>query len=297
MQAMTLIRTLRRWFLAVAAAIAASAPAAAADSGFPLDHFPRAKLTDTAALQNGAKLFVNYCMGCHSASALRYNRLVELGLTEEQIKANLMFTGDKVGDPMRIAMRSKDAKEWFGALPPDLSLSTRARSAMGDSGAGADWVYTYLRAYYRDASRATGWNNAVFENVGMPHPFWELQGSRGARIEEVRAVKDEASGKAAGFVRTVVEFDADGVRSEKTEKLQGAHHHASKTVTLGKPAGGSLEQARFDEQIADLTAFLTWVADPTAKTRTRLGVWVLIFLGIFTAFAWYLNRVYWKDIK
>lgn len=294
---MTLIPSLRRWLAALAAAFAVSAPAVAAESSFPLDHFPRAKLTDMAALQNGAKLFVNYCMGCHSASALRYNRLVDIGLTEEQIKTNLMFTGEKVGDPMRIAMRAKDAKEWFGALPPDLSLSTRARSAIGDSGAGADWVYTYLRAYYRDASRATGWNNAVFENVGMPHPFWELQGSRGVKIEEVKAVKDEASGKTTGFVKTVIEFDPDGVRSEKTEKLEGMNHHAEKTYTLGKPVGGALEQARFDEQMADLTAFLTWVADPTAKTRTRLGVWVLIFLGIFTAFAWYLNKVYWKDIK
>lgn len=140
-----------------------------------LDHAPD-KLDDVAALQHGAKLFVNYCLNCHSASYMRYNRLTGIGLTEQQIKDNLLFTGDKVGDLMTIAMRQDDAKHWFGVAPPDLSLVARARTS--ELGSGADWLYTYLRGFYRDDSRPTGWNNVVFENVAMPHVLWELQGEQ-----------------------------------------------------------------------------------------------------------------------
>ncbi len=154
------------------------------------------KLTDQAALQNGAKLFVNYCMNCHGISLMRYNRLTDLGLTEKQIKDNLLFTGEKVGDMMKTTLNPKDAKAWFGALPPDLSVTARARSS--HDGSGSDWLYTYLRSYYRDNTRPTGWNNAVFANVGMPHALWELQGSRGVTIEEVRASKND-KGEATGF--------------------------------------------------------------------------------------------------
>jgi len=131
---------------------------------------------DEAALQNGAKLFVNYCLNCHSASYFRYNRLSGIGLTEQQIKDNLMFTADKIGEPMRIAMQRDDAKVWFGAAPPDLTLIARSRAS--EFGSGPDWLYTYLRSFYRDTSRPTGWNNVVFENVGMPHVLWELQGEQ-----------------------------------------------------------------------------------------------------------------------
>lgn len=131
---------------------------------------------DFAALQHGAKIFVNYCLNCHSASYMRYNRLQDIGLTEAQIKDNLLFTADKVGQPMTIAMRSAEAKAWFGAAPPDLTVIARARAS--EFGSGADWLYTYLRTFYRDDERPTGWNNAVFENVGMPHVLWELQGDQ-----------------------------------------------------------------------------------------------------------------------
>ena len=124
-------------------------------------------LKDQASLQRGAKTFVNYCMNCHNASFMRYSHLTQIGLTEEQIKANLMFGTDKIGDTMISVLDAKDAKEWFGAVPPDLSLVARARAS--SAGTGSDWLYTYLRAYYRDSTRATGWNNALFENVGMPH--------------------------------------------------------------------------------------------------------------------------------
>ncbi len=131
---------------------------------------------DNAALQNGAKLFVNYCLNCHGASFMRYNRLTGIGLTEQQIKESLMFTADKVGEPMRVAIRPDEAKQWFGATPPDLTLIARARAS--EVGPGADWLYTYLRSFYRDDKRPTGWNNVVFENVGMPHILWELQGQQ-----------------------------------------------------------------------------------------------------------------------
>jgi ubiquinol-cytochrome c reductase cytochrome c1 subunit len=136
---------------------------------------------DKAALQNGAKVFVNYCLNCHGASYVRYNRLLELGLTEQQVKDNLMFTAEKIGEPMRVAARTAEQKQWFGATPPDLSLIARSRAS--EDGSGADWLYTYLRSFYRDENRPTGWNNTVFENVGMPHVLWELQGQQALNHE------------------------------------------------------------------------------------------------------------------
>ena len=154
-----------------------SAPLLAFASGaeLHLDHAPD-HARDFAALQTGAKVFVNYCLNCHSASYMRYNRLQDLGLTEAQIKDNLMFASDKVGETMTIAMQRADAKAWFGAAPPDLTVIARARAS--EFGSGADWLYTYLRQFYRDEARPTGWNNVVFENVGMPHILWELQGTQ-----------------------------------------------------------------------------------------------------------------------
>ena len=293
-RAMTFLKTVAA-SAAVVVSLAAAGTASAAGAGYALDHFPTEKLTEQAALQNGAKLFVNYCLNCHSASMMRYNRLTDLGLTEKQIKDNLLFSGDKVGDMMKTALNAKDAKEWFGALPPDLSVIARARSS--HEGSGSDWLYTYLRAYYRDSTRPTGWNNAVFPNVGMPHALWELQGPRGVAIEEVKEVKDD-KGHAKGFTKTLITFDTNGARSETTEKIEehgGAHE--GRTVTLGKAEGGKLNQAEYDANIADLVAYLTYMADPSAKTRNRIGAWVLMFLALFGVLAWNLNRVYWKDVK
>ena len=126
--------------------------------------------TDYASLQRGAKIFVNNCLNCHSANYMRYNRLKDIGLTEQQIKDNLLFAGEKVGDTMKVAMNPKDAKKWFGVAPPDLSVEVRAR--------GADWVYAYLRGFYRDETRPTGWNNTVYDKVAMPHVLYELQGEQ-----------------------------------------------------------------------------------------------------------------------
>jgi ubiquinol-cytochrome c reductase cytochrome c1 subunit len=141
----------------------------AAEAGYRLDRSPH-EPTDLVSLQSGAKIFVNYCLGCHGAQYMRYAGLTELGLTEQQIRDNLLFTADKVGETMKIALDPKAGKQWFGVAPPDLSVVARSR--------GADWLYTYLRTFYRDPKTVTGWNNAVFENVAMPHALWTLQGQR-----------------------------------------------------------------------------------------------------------------------
>jgi ubiquinol-cytochrome c reductase cytochrome c1 subunit len=147
-----------------------AAPAVAlANTELHLDKAP-IDLNDQASLQRGAKTFVNYCLSCHSASYMRYNRLKDIGLTDDQIKENLMFAAEKVGETMDVAMKKKDAALWFGAAPPDLTVIARAR--------GADWLYSYLRGFYRDDTRATGWNNTVFDKVGMPHVLYGLQGEQ-----------------------------------------------------------------------------------------------------------------------
>lgn len=156
-----------------------------ANEAMDLDKAP-IDVTDHESLQRGARTFVNYCLNCHSANYMRYNRLLDIGLTEKQIKDNLLLAGDKIGDPMKVAMNKKDAAKWFGAAPPDLSVEVRAR--------GADWVYTYLRGFYRDNTRATGWNNTVFDKVGMPHVLYELQGEQ-VMNHEAHALKLVKPGK------------------------------------------------------------------------------------------------------
>jgi ubiquinol-cytochrome c reductase cytochrome c1 subunit len=234
----------------------------AAEEGFPLDRAP--ERTDIASLQNGAKLFVNYCLNCHSASAMRYNRLQDLGLSEAQIKNNLLFSGEKVGDLMTVAMRPADAKVWFGTVPPDLSVIARARAS--GAGSGADYLYTYLRSFYKDDIRPTGWNNMVVPNVAMPNPLWQLQGIRTARM---------------------VEEDNPHEPGKKEHRFGG----------FDPVTKGSLTQAEFDTQVADLVAYMDWMSEPARETRKRLGAVVLIFLTMFAFLAWRLNESYWKDVK
>jgi ubiquinol-cytochrome c reductase cytochrome c1 subunit len=148
---------------------------AIANEGVKLDRAP-IDPNNQASLQRGAKVFVNYCLNCHSAAYMRYNRLQDIGLTDAQIKSNLMFAGEKVGDTMTVAIQKADAKAWFGATPPDLSVEARAR--------GADWLYSYLRGFYRDDTRPTGWNNVVYDKVAMPHVLWSLQGEQVLKIDE-----------------------------------------------------------------------------------------------------------------
>jgi ubiquinol-cytochrome c reductase cytochrome c1 subunit len=243
-----------------------AAPVRAAEGGVPWDLFPTTKLTDRAALQNGAKLFVNHCLNCHGASFVRFNRLAELGLTEAQIKKSLIFNPDtKVGETMKTTLDAKSAKEWFGAAPPDLSLVARSR-ADASKGSGADYLYTYLRGYYRDASKATGWDNVAFPSVAMPNVLWELQGER-------RPVYDTAK-------------DAHDPTKE-VRVLKGWEQI--------KP--GAVSSLDFDEQMGDLVAFLTWMAEPDQKLRVRIGVWVLIALSLLAFVTWRLNAAYWRHVK
>ena len=174
---------------AVSSAMAASGPVA-------LDSVPQAKLSDKAAMQNGAKTFMSYCLGCHGVSAMRYSRLSDIGMNEEQIKA-LLPEGKKTGDYIRTSISRNDAKEWFGAAPPDLSLTARARSS--HTGTGTDWVYTFLRTYVEDPSRPTGWNNKTYPGVGMPHVLWEMQKTKSP------AEFDSAVGDLAAFLNYVAE--------------------------------------------------------------------------------------------
>ncbi|WP_323142230.1 cytochrome c1 [Massilia phyllosphaerae] len=229
---------------------------------FPLDRAP--ERTDIASLQNGAKLFVNYCLNCHSASSMRYNRLRDLGLSEDQIKGNLLFSGEKVGDMMKVAMRADDAKAWFGAVPPDLSVITRARAS--GAGSGGDYLYTYLRTFYKDDTRPTGWNNLVVPNVAMPHVLWQLQGVRTVKMVE---------------------------EPDPHEKGKTVHRFAG----FAQVTPGSLSQPEFDTQVADLVAYMEWMAEPTRDLRKRLGAVVVLFLSLFAFLAWRLNASYWKDVK
>lgn len=263
----------------------------AAEGGYKLDHAPD-RINDMAALQNGAKLFVNYCMGCHSANSMRYNKLTEIGLTEDQIKKNLLFTADKVGELMHIAMTPQDAKKWFGAAPPDLSVIARAKSAtMGPS--GVDYVYTFLRTFYRDTSKATGWNNLVFPSVGMPNVLWQLQGERA--LEHVVVHEAEKADGTKAWERTAANYDAQGFSVIKTEELKDYSGSPVNKAIL-KPADAS-NAAVFDNNVADLSNFLGWMAEPMQLQRKELGVWVLLFLAFFLVIAWRLNAVFWKDVK
>ena len=248
----------------VLAVLALCGVAGANEGGPSWDKFPKERVTDMAALQSGAKLFVNYCLNCHAASYMRYNRMNDIGLSDDQIKKNLVFAGEKVGELMTVALSTKDAKSWFGAAPPDLSVIARSRA--GNNGSGADYLYTYMRSFYRDETRPTGWNNTVFPNVGMPHVLWQLQGEQRVLMSEEKDPHDH----------------------EKTV-------HVVKGFELNKP--GSLNKVDYDEAVADLVAYLQWIGEPAQNQRVRLGVWVLLFLLVFTLIAWRMNAAYWKDIK
>ena len=205
---------------------------------------------DKVSLQRGAKNFVNYCLNCHSANYMRYSRLQDLNLNEEQIKNNLIFTGVKVGETMSIALQPADAKAWFGAPPPDLTVISRAR--------GVDWLYSYLRGFYRDDSTATGWNNTVFAQVGMPHVLHALQG------EQVLV-------------------------TEKSE--QGEHHK----LHLAKP--GKLTTVQYDQFVADLVNYLDYMGEPHKAKRIQTGIIVMFFLALLFPLTVLLKKEYWKDIK
>ncbi|MBP6852532.1 MAG: cytochrome c1 [Rhodoferax sp.] len=249
------------WTLVASCALMTGAAHAAAGGGIAWDKAPN-KTNDLAALQNGAKLFVNYCLNCHSAAFMRYNRLQDIGLTEQQIKDNLLFTTEKIGDTMVSNINPKEAKEWFGGVPPDLTVIARSRAAAGQ-GSGPDYLYTYLRTYYPDDTKGTGWNNLAFPNVGMPHVLWQLQGTRKPLFD----VKEE-------------------------------HGHEVKTFKGWEQlTPGTMSPQEFDQAMGDLVAYLQWMGEPAQNIRTRIGVGVLLFLALLTVLTWRLNAAFWKDIK
>lgn len=240
--------------LSFATGVFANAPS------FPLDKAPD-RVNDMAALQSGAKLFVNYCLNCHSAAFMRFNRLKDIGLTEQQIKDKLLFPTDKIGDTMKATIDPKQAKDWFGAIPPDLTLVARSRASA--NGTGADYLYTYMRSFYQDSTTVSGWNNLVFPNIAMPHVLWELQGERQPQFEVV--------------------------------KEHGAEVH--KFTGWKQITPGTMTPAQYDNAMGNLVAYMTWMAEPAQNNRKQIGVGVLIFLLMFSLIAWRLNAAYWKDIK
>lgn len=229
---------------------------AAEEGGYPLDHAP-VNLKSEASLQRGAKLYVNYCQGCHSAQYMRYNRFAQAaGLNEELVQKNLIFTPDtKIHDHMINAMHKEDATKWFGAAPPDLTLIARARSV--------DYLYTYLRTFYLDDSRPWGVNNAAFPQVGMPNVLWQMQGWQ-------KPVYDEHSGEEGEGHSQIVDFE------------------------LVQP--GSMTPKEFDDAMADLVTFLVYISEPIKMERQRIGYWVLFYLVLATVVFYLLKREYWKDV-
>ena len=220
----------------------------AAESGMALDSAP-VSTSDNASVQRGAETFVNYCLTCHGASYMRYNRHRDIGFANEEILTKLVFTGQKVGGLMQSAMQKKEGEEWFGVAPPDLSVIARSR--------GADWLYTYLRAFYRDDSTATGWNNLVFDRAAMPHVFYQLQG------EQKLVVKT----------------------SDKGEQ---------KTLVLDRQ--GEMTKVEFDKFVGDLVNYLVYLGEPHASARKELGLTVMAFLLGMLILSYALKREYWKDI-
>ncbi|SHL61247.1 ubiquinol-cytochrome c reductase cytochrome c1 subunit [Nitrosospira sp. Nsp11] len=225
----------------------------ASESTVKLDQAP-IRSGDKLSLQRGAQTFVNYCLSCHSAEYMRYNRLRDLGLSENQISDNLIFTGQKVGELMTVAMKTKEAKQWFGVAPPDLSVIARSR--------GADWLYTYLRKFYRDDSTATGWNNLVFDKAAMPHVLYQLQGEQ-------------------SLVTNTVDDGHGGT-------------HEVKELKLDKP--GTLSKTEYEAYVADLVNFLVYLGEPAATKRVQIGIIVMLFLFGMLALTYALKHEYWKDI-
>ncbi|MCP5160937.1 MAG: cytochrome c1 [Hahellaceae bacterium] len=232
----------------------------ASGAGVHLDHM-KPDLHDKASLQKGAALFTNYCMGCHSLKYARYERIAnDLGISNELYEQNLMFGDAKIGELINIAMPASNAKTWFGNPPPDLTLEGRLR--------GADWLYTYLRAFYVDPSRPYGVNNAVFKDVGMPHVLAGLQG--------VCAHKPETGAE------------------KKVDSLSGRIVSEGGCEEYLKE--GSLSKKEYDETVYDLVNFLVYMGEPSRLQSERLGVYVLLFLAFLFVFVYFLNREYWKDV-
>lgn len=245
---------------------------AAGGHGAVLDAAPL-NMRDKDSLQNGAKIFVNYCLSCHSASYARYNRVAEdLEIPEHLLKDNLMFTTEKPGDRMVTTMPAEDAKRWFGVTPPDLTLVSRVRKP--------NWVYTYLRAFYLDESSPSGWNNSLFENVAMPHALYELQGVQRfiGKVDPAELHAGDAHAAETG-----------GNNSNGSYRIVG-----DAKFELIHP--GKLNPDEFDTAMADLTAFLVYLAEPAQLQRHSMGVFSIAFLIILMGLCYVLKKEYWRDV-
>lgn len=218
-------------------------------------------LSDKGALQRGANTFVNYCLSCHSAAFMRYSRIgKDLGISDELLKERLIFDPDKkVGDLMTVAMSPEYAESVFGVAPPDLSVIARSR--------GADWLYTYFLSFYKDTSRPWGVNNIVFEDVGMPHVLWELQGLQKA------------------VYKTEVTVDEEG------------HEHEHEVFShFEKVREGKLTDEEYEVFVSDLVNFLVYLGEPSRLQRFAIGPWVLFYLVILLIAFYILKVEYWKDV-
>jgi ubiquinol-cytochrome c reductase cytochrome c1 subunit len=259
-------------FIALASPLLSSPVAlAAGGGGYVLDEV-HMNMSDKASLQNGAMLFVNYCLSCHSAAYSRYNRVAEdLEIPLDLLKENLMFTSEKTGDLMVATMPEEDARNWFGVAPPDLSLVSRVRKP--------NWVYTYLRAFYLDESSPSGWNNSLFSNVAMPHAMYELQGVQ----KLVGKVEDHGAGAAHAATPT------EGVELGENQKIVG-----DAIFELVHP--GKMTPEEFDVAMTDLTAFLAYLAEPVQLKRKKIGVYTLTFLILLMLLCYVLKKEFWRDV-
>jgi ubiquinol-cytochrome c reductase cytochrome c1 subunit len=236
---------------------------------------------NTSSLQAGARTFIDYCQGCHSASLMRYSRLADLGFSEQQIKDELMFPADKkIGEMMDISMTKADAKSWFGSAPPDLSMIARSR--------GPDWLYAFLRSFYRDPLSATGWNNLAFERVGMPHALWQLQGEPVLQVREFKTKEEaEAAQIQTKSFSVVVEMEGETGGKEATR-------YVLQSINVEKP--GAISQAKYDETVRDLVNFLVWLSEPTQVFRRQIGFAVVFFFFLLTLLTWFVYKEFWKDV-
>lgn len=253
---------------------------AIADAEIRLERAP-IDLGNTSSLQAGARTFVDYCLNCHSASHMRYNRLGDLGFSEQQIKEDLMFPADKkIGEMMDISMTRADAKSWFGTAAPDLSVIARSR--------GADWLYAFLRSFYRDPLSSTGWNNLAFERVGMPHVLWQLQGEPVLQVREFKTREDAGAAQIqAKSFSVVTEIEGEPGGKETTR-------YVLQSIKIEKP--GTTNQAKYDETVRDLVNFLVWLSEPTQVFRRQIGFAVVFFFLLLTLLTWFLYKEFWKDV-
>ena len=256
----------------VCAALVAAGAVAASEANLRMPQAPVNRL-DIASQQRGARNFINYCLNCHSAKYMRYNRLTDLGLTDAQIKDNLALATEKIGETMNVAMRPEDAKKWFGNPPPDLSVESRVR--------GRDWLYNYLLSFYRDEKSATGWNNLVFPNVGMPHVLWELSG-----VYKVVDAEYENHEKAEGA--------AIATRGISLIEPGTYPKYLVRTITQESP--GLLSRQDYEAFVADLVNYMDYMAEPARNDRMRIGIIVLLFLGVLFALAYWTKVEFWKDV-